>query len=71
MFATNWTLFLTRILVSIQREYDESKVRINAVVANSRKALEGGWSLPEGALWHGNNVRDHARMVQVGCFICL
>jgi hypothetical protein len=64
-------LFLTCILVFIQREYEEFKVRINTVVANSHKVPEGGWSLPEGAPWHGNNVRDHAGMVQVGCFICL
>lgn len=50
---------------AMKREYEEFKVRINTVVANSHKVPEGGWSLPEGAPWHGNNVRDHAGMVQV------
>ncbi|AQL04866.1 cellulose synthase A catalytic subunit 5 [UDP-forming] isoform X3 [Zea mays] len=50
---------------AMKREYEEFKVRINTVVANSCKVPEGGWSLPEGAPWHGNNVRDHAGMVQV------
>ena len=52
----------------MQREYEEFKVRINAIVANSRKVPEGGWSLPEGGPWQGNNVQDHAGMVQVGYF---
>uniref|UniRef100_A0A0A9CUW4 Uncharacterized protein n=1 Tax=Arundo donax TaxID=35708 RepID=A0A0A9CUW4_ARUDO len=49
----------------MKREYEGFKVRINAVVANSRKVPEGGWSLPEGGPCPGNNVRDHAGMVQV------
>ncbi|GJN38861.1 hypothetical protein PR202_gb27939 [Eleusine coracana subsp. coracana] len=50
---------------AMKREYEEFKVRINAIVANSRKVPEGGWSLPEGGPWLGNNVQDHAGMVQV------
>ncbi|TVU08202.1 hypothetical protein EJB05_41594 [Eragrostis curvula] len=50
---------------AMKREYEEFKVRINSVVANSRKVPEGGWSLPEGGPWQGNNVQDHAGMVQV------
>jgi cellulose synthase A len=50
----------------IQREYEEFKVRINALVAKAQKVPEEGWTMQDGSPWPGNNVRDHPGMIQVG-----
>lgn len=48
-----------------QREYEEFKVRINGLVALAQRAPEEGWTMQDGTLWPGNNVRDHPGMFQV------
>lgn len=48
-----------------QREYEEFKVRINALVAKAQKVPEEGWTMQDGTPWPGNNVRDHPGMIQV------
>ncbi|XP_015967982.1 cellulose synthase A catalytic subunit 2 [UDP-forming] [Arachis duranensis] len=50
---------------AIKREYEEFKVRINALVATAQKVPEDGWTMQDGTLWPGNNVRDHPGMIQV------
>ncbi|URE23688.1 Cellulose synthase [Musa troglodytarum] len=50
---------------AIKREYEEFKVRINALVAKAQKAPEEGWTMQDGTPWPGNNVRDHPGMIQV------
>ena len=49
----------------MQREYEEFKVRINALVATSQKVPEDGWTMQDGTPWPGNNSRDHPGMIQV------
>lgn len=51
--------------VVLQREYEEFKVRINALVANALKKPEEGWVMQDGTPWPGNNTRDHPGMIQV------
>lgn len=51
--------------VFVQREYEEFKVRINALVAKAQKVPEEGWTMQDGTPWPGNNVRDHPGMIQV------
>ncbi|RZR83094.1 hypothetical protein BHM03_00009649 [Ensete ventricosum] len=46
------------------REYEEFKVRINALVAKAQKTPEEGWTMQDGTLWPGNNPRDHPGMIQ-------
>lgn len=53
-------------LYCMQREYEEFRVRINTLVAKSRKVPEEGWTMQDGTPWPGNNVRDHPGMIQVG-----
>lgn len=53
----------------LQREYEEFKVRINALVAKATKVPEEGWTMQDGTLWPGNNVRDHPGMIQVDGFL--
>lgn len=48
-----------------QRDYEEFKVRINALVAMAQKVPEDGWTMQDGTPWPGNNVRDHPGMIQV------
>jgi cellulose synthase A len=48
-----------------QREYEEFKVRINALVAKAQKVPEEGWTMADGTAWPGNNPRDHPGMIQV------
>jgi len=48
-----------------QREYEEFKVRINALVAMAQKVPEDGWTMQDGTPWPGNSVRDHPGMIQV------
>jgi cellulose synthase A len=49
----------------VQREYEEFKVKINALVATAQKVPEDGWTMQDGTPWPGNNVRDHPGMIQV------
>ncbi|XP_020582259.1 probable cellulose synthase A catalytic subunit 5 [UDP-forming] [Phalaenopsis equestris] len=50
---------------AMKREYEEFKVRINALVAKAQKVPEEGWTMQDGTLWPGNSVRDHPGMIQV------
>uniref|UniRef100_A0A5B7ARF4 cellulose synthase (UDP-forming) n=1 Tax=Davidia involucrata TaxID=16924 RepID=A0A5B7ARF4_DAVIN len=50
---------------AMKREYEEFKVRINALVAKAQKVPEEGWTMQDGTAWPGNNVRDHPGMIQV------
>jgi len=49
----------------VQREYEEFKVRINALVAKAQKVPEDGWTMQDGTPWPGNSTRDHPGMIQV------
>lgn len=49
----------------MQREYEEFKVRMNALVAKAQKKPEEGWVMQDGTPWPGNNTRDHPGMIQV------
>jgi cellulose synthase A len=48
-----------------QRDYEEYKVRINALVAKAQKTPDEGWTMQDGTSWPGNNSRDHPGMIQV------
>ncbi|KAH6757915.1 cellulose synthase 6 [Perilla frutescens var. hirtella] len=50
---------------AMKREYEEFKIRINALVAMAQKVPEDGWTMQDGTPWPGNNVRDHPGMIQV------
>ncbi|OMO89463.1 Cellulose synthase [Corchorus capsularis] len=50
---------------AMKREYEEFKVRINALVAKAQKKPEEGWVMQDGTSWPGNNTRDHPGMIQV------
>ncbi|KAF5474555.1 hypothetical protein F2P56_006445 [Juglans regia] len=50
---------------AMKRDYEEFKVRINALVANAQKMPEEGWTMEDGTPWPGNNSRDHPGMIQV------
>ncbi|XP_051141902.1 cellulose synthase A catalytic subunit 4 [UDP-forming] isoform X3 [Andrographis paniculata] len=50
---------------AMKREYEEFKVRINALVAKAQKKPEEGWIMQDGTPWPGNNTRDHPGMIQV------
>ncbi|KAK9682663.1 hypothetical protein RND81_10G087900 [Saponaria officinalis] len=50
---------------SMKREYEEFKVRINALVAKAQKVPEEGWTMEDNTPWPGNNPRDHPGMIQV------
>uniref|UniRef100_A0A0D9WXC4 Cellulose synthase n=1 Tax=Leersia perrieri TaxID=77586 RepID=A0A0D9WXC4_9ORYZ len=50
---------------AMKRDYEEFKVRINALVAKAQKVPEEGWTMQDGSPWPGNNVRDHPGMIQV------
>lgn len=52
----------------MQRDYEEFKVRINALVAKAQKTPEEGWIMQDGTPWPGNNPCDHPGMIQVICF---
>ncbi|CAD5189124.1 unnamed protein product [Musa acuminata subsp. malaccensis] len=49
----------------MKREYEEFKVRINALVAKAMKVPTEGWIMQDGTPWPGNNTRDHPGMIQV------
>lgn len=61
------------VIVVVQREYEEFKVKINGLVATAQKVPEDGWTMQDGTPWPGNNVRDHPGMIQVQfyaiCFV--
>ncbi|GLJ53774.1 hypothetical protein SUGI_1147670 [Cryptomeria japonica] len=50
---------------AMKREYEEFKVRINALVAKAQKTPDEGWVMQDGTPWPGNNTRDHPGMIQV------
>ncbi|KAL0543527.1 hypothetical protein IC582_018624 [Cucumis melo] len=50
---------------AMKREYEEFKVRVNALVSMAQKVPEDGWTMQDGTPWPGNNVRDHPGMIQV------
>jgi cellulose synthase A len=50
---------------AMKREYEEFKVRINALVAKAQKVPEDGWTMQDGTPWPGNSTRDHPGMIQV------
>nr|GMD88777.1 probable cellulose synthase A catalytic subunit 3 [UDP-forming] [Ipomoea batatas] len=43
---------------SMKREYEEFKVRINALVAKAQKVPDEGWRMQDGTSWPGNNVKN-------------
>ncbi|XP_057967604.1 cellulose synthase A catalytic subunit 7 [UDP-forming]-like isoform X2 [Malania oleifera] len=49
----------------MKREYEEFKVRINALVAKAMKVPVDGWNMQDGTPWPGNNTKDHPGMLQV------
>ncbi|GJM84766.1 hypothetical protein PR202_ga00468 [Eleusine coracana subsp. coracana] len=49
---------------AMKREYEEFKVRVNALVAKAQKKPEEGWVMQDGTPWPGNNTRDHPGMIQ-------
>jgi len=55
--------------ILFQRDYEEYKVRVNALVAKAQKTPEEGWTMQDGTPWPGNNTRDHPGMIQVELFI--
>eukprot|EP00850_Spirogloea_muscicola_P019828 SM000200S05818 [mRNA] locus=s200:10584:20474:- [translate_table: standard] len=73
-FARSWSVDFLRGKIHpdfvkerrhMKREYDEFKVRINALVAKSLHAPPDGWSMPDGSPWPGNYRNDHVGMIQV------
>ncbi|CAM8924455.1 unnamed protein product [Rhodiola kirilowii] len=50
---------------AMKRDYEEYKVRINALVAKAQKMPDEGWTMQDGTSWPGNNTRDHPGMIQV------
>ncbi|EEF29149.1 Cellulose synthase A catalytic subunit 3 [UDP-forming], putative [Ricinus communis] len=50
---------------AMKREYEEFKVRINAIVAKAQKVPPEGWIMQDGTPWPGNNTKDHPGMIQV------
>ncbi|OIS96747.1 PREDICTED: probable cellulose synthase A catalytic subunit 3 [UDP-forming] isoform X1 [Nicotiana attenuata] len=50
---------------AMKRDYEEFKVRINAMFAKAQKVPEDGWTMQDGTPWPGNYVRDHPGMIQV------
>ncbi|KAH6793027.1 cellulose synthase family protein [Perilla frutescens var. hirtella] len=50
---------------AMKRDYEEYKVRINALVAKAQKTPDEGWTMADGTSWPGNNSRDHPGMIQV------
>ncbi|CAL9165958.1 unnamed protein product [Musa hybrid cultivar] len=50
---------------AMKRDYEEYKVRINALVAKAQKTPEEGWIMQDGTPWPGNKPRDHPGMIQV------
>ncbi|XP_022776875.1 probable cellulose synthase A catalytic subunit 6 [UDP-forming], partial [Durio zibethinus] len=67
-FSQTMDYFNDKLLQSFlkerRREYDEFKIRINALVAKAQKAPVEGWVMQDGTPWPGNNIRDHPGMIQ-------
>ncbi|CAI5516594.1 unnamed protein product [Closterium sp. Naga37s-1] len=49
----------------MKREYDEFKVRMNALVVKAQDSPRDGWTMPDGTAWPGNDRSDHVGMIQV------
>lgn len=65
ILKANYDIFIESHSSPAQREYEEFKVRINALVAKAQKMPEEGWTMQDGTPWPGNNSRDHPGMIQV------
>ncbi|KAK4259563.1 hypothetical protein QN277_005883 [Acacia crassicarpa] len=50
---------------AMKRDYEEYKVRVNALVSKALKTPEEGWTMQDGTPWPGNKTRDHPGMIQV------
>ncbi|KAK6123974.1 hypothetical protein DH2020_042319 [Rehmannia glutinosa] len=50
---------------AMKRDYEEYKVRVNALVAKAQKTPDEGWTMADGTSWPVNNTRDHPGMIQV------
>ncbi|XP_019415365.1 PREDICTED: cellulose synthase A catalytic subunit 7 [UDP-forming]-like isoform X1 [Lupinus angustifolius] len=50
---------------TMKREYEEFKVRINALVAKSKRVPAEGWTMKDETPWPGNNAKDHPSMIQI------
>ncbi|KAK7304837.1 hypothetical protein VNO77_42728 [Canavalia gladiata] len=50
---------------TMKREYEEFKVRINALVAKSTRVPPEGWTMKDETPWPGNNTKDHPSMIQI------
>ncbi|CAI0394651.1 unnamed protein product [Linum tenue] len=50
---------------AMKREYEEFKVRVNAIVSKAQKVPAEGWIMQDGTPWPGNNTKDHPGMIQV------
>ncbi|KAI4301047.1 hypothetical protein L6164_034366 [Bauhinia variegata] len=50
---------------SMKREYEEFKVKLNALVAKAQKKPQEGWIMQDGTPWPGNNTNDHPGMIQI------
>ncbi|KAJ1416645.1 Nucleotide-diphospho-sugar transferase [Sesbania bispinosa] len=59
------TLAETSEFARIWREYEEFKVKINALVAKAQKKPEEGWVMQDGNPWPGNDSHDHPGMIKV------
>ncbi|KAJ7568289.1 hypothetical protein O6H91_01G026100 [Diphasiastrum complanatum] len=49
----------------VKREFEEFKVRVNALVADSKRPPTDGWQMKDGTFWPGNNRRNHDGIIQV------
>lgn len=50
----------------MQREYQQFKVGINALVAKGvNKPPKGGWVMNDGTPWPGNIIGDHPSIIKV------
>ena len=61
----SFVVYANNFIFIIQRDYEEYKVRINALVAKAQKTPDEGWIMQDGTPWPGNNPRDHPGMIQV------
>ncbi|CAA2974880.1 Cellulose synthase A catalytic subunit 8 [UDP-forming] [Olea europaea subsp. europaea] len=50
---------------AMKRDYEEYKVRINALVAKAQQTPDEGWTMADGTPWPRNNTRDHPGKIQV------
>ncbi|KAE8706076.1 leucine-rich repeat family protein [Hibiscus syriacus] len=49
---------------AMKRDYEEFKIRINALVVKAHKTPEEGWTMQDETPWPGNITRDHPGMIQ-------